>query len=332
MRIQDYCDISNGSLLLRAPLRQFIRGELITDNQKMLVQLTMLDRAGQSNVPLTILGEKGSGKNYIAKYAHSVSTRSNAPFIKTNCAYFPCERMELELFGPSTGGGPGILNRAAGGSLYIENVDRLSSSVQYRLIEHIQATERNDCNTRFMICLQDQSLENRQHALIEQMTDYFDSMIFEIPPLRKRPEDILLLTFQQLQSLKQNYHIIRTISPTVMSALLSYEWPMNIRQLTHTVERMALMNDETLIDSVPLLQKCLSTHKQLQITDLEASYPPKEKSLKELVQDYEMLVINQYIDRYGSIRKAATALKSSSSTLSRKITEYYASSHNQPKE
>jgi len=324
MRIQDYCDISNGSLSLRVPLQQFIRGELITDNQEMLRQLTMLDRAGQGNVPLTILGEKGSGKNFIAKYAHSVSTRSKAPFIKTNCAYYPCERMEIELFGSGTGGNSGILNRAASGSLYIENIDRLSSSVQYRLIEHIQATEESKNNTRYMICLQDQSLENRQHGLIEQMTYYFDAMVFDIPPLRKRPEDILLLTFQQLQSIRQNYHIIRTISPSVMSALLSYEWPMNIRQLTHTVERMALLNDETLIDSVSLLQKCLSTHKQLQTADIEASYPPEEKSLRELVQDYEMLVINQYIDRYGSIRKAAVALQSSSSTLSRKITEYYA--------
>lgn len=324
MRIQDYCDITEGALQLRAPLQQFVRGNLITDNQEMLRQLALLERAGQGNVPLTILGEKGSGKSFIAQYAHTVSSRSDGPFIKTNCAYYHGERMELEIFGSGTGGNPGLLSRAAGGSFYIENVDRLPGFVQYRLIEHIHTTEGKKQDTRFMICLQDSSQEKLEHGLIEQMSYYFNTMLFDIPPLRKRPEDILLLTFQQLQKIKQEYHIVRQISPTVMSAMLSYEWPTNIRQLTHIVERLALLSDETLLDSVPLLQKCLSTQKQLKIADIEASFPSESKSLKEIVQDYEMLVINQYIERCGSLRKAAIALKSSSSTLSRKITEYYA--------
>lgn len=331
MHIQDYCDIAEGALLLRAPLQQFIRGNLITDNREMLRQLTMLERSGQGNIPLTILGEKGSGKNFIAQYAHTVSARSNAPFIKTNCAYYPGERMELELFGSGTHGNPGLLNRATGGSLYIENIDRLPSAVQYQLIEHIHTTEGKKHDIRFMICLQDQSPENRESGLIEQMGYYFNTMLFDIPPLRRRPEDILLLTFQQLQKIKQDYHIVRQISPAVMSAMLSYEWPTNIRQLNHTVERLALLSDETLLDSVPLLQKCLSTQKQLQTPDIETSFPSEAKSLKEIVQDYEMLVINQYIERCGSIRKAAIALKSSSSTLSRKITEYYAPSDKENK-
>lgn len=328
MRIHDYCDVMEGALQMRVPFQQFIRGNIITDNREMLRQLAMLERSGQGNIPLTILGEKGSGKNFIAQYAHTVSSRSNASFIKTNCAYYPGERMELEIFGSGTGGNPGLLNRAAGGSFYIENVDRLPGFVQYRLIEHIHATEGKKHDTRFMICLQDQSQENREHGLIEQMAYYFNTMLFDIPPLRRRPEDILLLTFQQLQKIKQDYHIVRQISPAVMSAMLSYEWPSNIRQLTHTVERLALLSDDTLLDSVPLLQKCLSTQKQLKTADIETSFPPESKSLKEIVQDYEMLVINQYIERCGSIRKAAVALKSSSSTLSRKVTEYYAQQPN----
>lgn len=318
MRIQDYCDVAGGALQLRTPLRQFTRGEIVTDNREMLRQLELLERAGQGNVPLTILGEKGTGKDVIAQYAHRVSRRSGAPFIKTNCAYLPQERMQMELFGSASPSDRGLLSQASGGSFYIENVDMMPAYVQYKLMEHIRATQGKPGDVRYIICLRN----SREQGLSEQILDYFNTMVFEIPPLRMRPEDILLLTLQQLQKVREEYHIERAISPEVMSTMLSCSWPANVRQLTLTVERMAFLSDNRVMDSVALFNRCLTGNRQLQSTESAEPRPPVAKSLKQIVQDYEFMIINQYIERCGSLRKAAAALQSSPATLSRKITEY----------
>ena len=317
MKIQDYCDTVAGSLQLRVPLRLFCRGGIVTDAREMNRQLAMLERAGQATVPLTIRGEKGSGKDRIAQYAHDLSRRRRAPLVKTNCAYLTEEQMYIELFGTAARADLGLLHRAAGGSLYIENADLMPAFVQYQLMNHIQRQEAND--VRFMICLQQQG---QSSGLCEQMSYHFSSLVFDIPPLRQRPQDILLLAFQQLQQLWQEYGLERTLGPAVMSAMLSYEWPSNTRQLTHTIERMAFMSDDRLMDSVHLLQRCLSPTEQVKPLSEEIAAPPDSRSLKQMVQDYEIMVIHQYIEQYGRLRKAAAVLKSSPATLSRKITEY----------
>lgn len=320
MRIQDYCDTVNGALHLRTPLQQFCRGEIVTDDSEMLRQLDMLERAGQGNVPLMIRGEKGSGKDRIAQHAHQVSFRHRRPLVKTNCAYLTEEQMYIELFGTTARPDLGLLHRAAGGSLYIENADLMPAYIQYQLMNHIRQQPSEASAARLMICLQGQG--QRDGALCEQMADYFSSMVFDIPPLRKRPQDILLLTFQQLHQIWMEYRLERTLGPGVMSALLAYEWPSNTRQLTHTIERMAFMSDDTLMDSVHLLHRCLSNDQRVKSLSEEVAPPPESRSLKQMVQDYEIMIINQYIERHGSLRKAAAALHSSPATLSRKITEY----------
>lgn len=320
MKIQDYCDTVEGALKLKVPLRTFSRGSIVTDDDDMKRQLDLLVRCGQGRVPLTICGEKGSGKDSIARYAHEVSSRSGVPLIKINCSYLTAEQQYIKLFGPAANRSLGLLHRAAGGSLYIENADRMPTHLQYQLTEFIQADSAEENRIRFMICIQDQDSTNP--CLSEEMASYFNTMVFDIPPLRKRPQDILLLSFQQLQYIRQEYRLERTLSPEIMSAMLAYEWPGNTRQLTHTIERMAILSDDTLIESIQLLHRCLTPGQQQRTSLLSAPPPPETRSLKQIVADYEIMVINQAIEQHGSIRKAATALKTSHATLSRKITEY----------
>ena len=179
---------------------------------------------------------------------------------------------------------------------------------------------------RYMICLSDPDAFQRSHVLIGQLVDHFSSLIFNILPLRERPEDILLITMQQLRLIYEQYRVERTVSPRLMSAILACDWPGNIRQLDKTINRMAFMSDNTLMDSVQLLQACLSSQSQLKQLQPAPEELPKSKTLKELVLDYEVMVINQYVEQYGSLRKAAAALDVSHSVLSNKLSRYYASS------
>ena len=121
-------------------------------------------------------------------------------------------------------------------------------------INHI-AKQPNDI--RFITCLQD---SGREHGLIEQLMYYFNSMTFSIPPLRQRQADILLLTIQQLRFIYDEYRVERAVSPKVMTAMLAYDWPGNIRQLTKVIDRMAFMSDTTLMDSISQFESCLSAH------------------------------------------------------------------------
>lgn len=321
MKIQDYCDTVDGALRLKTPLSTFCRGNIVTDDDDMKRQLDLLVRCGQGRVPLTICGEKGSGKDRIAQYAHEVSVRNGVPLIKMNCAYLTAEQQFVNLFGPAANKALGLLSRAAGGSLYIENVDLMPVHLQYQLVDFIRANIAEEKSIRFMVCFKEQAALHS--GLSEEMASYFNTMVFDIPPLRKRPQDVLLLTFQQLQTIRQEYRLERKLSPEVMSAMLTYDWPGNARQLAHAIERMAILSDDMLIDSVHLLHRCIAPEQQQRRQSTATTIAPESRSLKRIVQDYEFMIIQQSIEQHGSIRKAAAALKTSHATLSRKITEYH---------
>ena len=114
------------------------------------------------------------------------------------------------------------------------------------------------------------------------------------------------------------------LSGEAFSRLLSYDWPGNIRQLIKVIDRMAFMADDTLMDSISQLRSCIAANKQfLHAHTTEQAVQPA-KTLKEMVTEYEIRIINQYIERYGSQRKAAAALGISHSALSIKLTKHYA--------
>lgn len=321
MRIEDFCDIVDGALVLREKLQDHVRQNILTCDPAMNRQLDILDRLGAANIPLTIRGETGCGKDRIAQYAHAVSARKNAPFLKINCAYLPEVQISYELFG--NGSTPGLLQKADGGSLYIENIDLLSPQTQYQLMNRITTADSVRPDIRYMICLSPPAASGQGHGLIEQLVYYFNSMTFTVPPLRERPADILLLTMQQLRYIYDEYRVERTIGPRLMTAILAQDWPGNIRELTKVIDRMAFMSDTTLMDSVQLLQSCLSSHKQFHQLQTSAEQQPQAKTLKELVSDYEIMIIQQYIERYGSLRKAASVLGISHSALSSKLSKHH---------
>ena len=324
MRIEDYCILTPDGLVLKEGLQRFRRHNVLTDHPPMKPQLEMLDRMSTTPLPLTLVVEKGSGKDMVSQYAHEVSNRSNQQLSHIDCAYLTSEQIGLELFGSAATRSEGVLKHSAGGTLYIENADLMPPQMQYRLIEHITSPEGAALDVRYIIGLK-QALQDSQ-GLIDPFLFYFGSSVFDIPPLRERPEDILLLSQPQLLKIKEEYFIERTFSPEVMTAMLSYDWPGNIRQLINTVDRMAFFSDTKLIHSVSIFHNSLSEDPQYGMPKPSTAPLPTSKSLKELTLEYEVLIINQYIEEYGSLRKAAAALKSSPSVLSSKLTKYYVSS------
>jgi len=320
MYIEDYCHLINGGLVLKDKFSSFTRENILTDNTIMNQQLDMLDHSRTAVFPLIISGEKGCGKDMIAKYACQMSDRSGENFLKINCAYMTDEHISRELFGSKTNSFSSLLRRACGGTLYIENAHLLSVQMQSRLNDYLSSDEGQEANIRLFTGTD--NTEEYESLLIDSLIYNFSAKIFDIPPLRQRPEDILLLSMQQLSQIKQEYQIERILSPNVMEAILSYEWPGNIRQLINTIDRMAFFSNSTLIDSVSVLHNSLSSTSRFYEPKQSPVISLKDKSLKELTLEYEVMVINQYIEEYGSLRKAAVALKTSPSVLSSKITKF----------
>ena len=324
MYIEQYCHLEKGGLVPETKLHDYLHHEILTDNSVMKRQLDMLDHCGSSDKPLIICGEKGCGKGMIAQYAHMSSARRTKPLLKINCAYMTDEQIVLKLFGSRNRTSESLLTQASGATLYVENVNLMSQHAQSKLITYITSEEGSKTDIRYFFGIDKAS--STTPMLTEAMMLHFDTLFFDIPPLRQRPEDILLLTLQQLQKIKQEYQIERLLSPGVMEAVLSYEWPGNIRQLINTIDRMAFFSNTTLIDSVSVFQSSLSSNSQF-YTPKQVSIPcQSSKSLKELTLEYEVMIINQYIEEYGSLRKAAAALQTSPSVLSSKITKYNTSS------
>lgn len=329
MKIEDFCDITGGRLVFRGSLQPYIRGDIISCDPELNQLLDKLVQLGNADIPIMLRGESGCGKDLVARYAHDVSCRAQKPFLKINCAFLPEREATNELFG--TGGKSGLLQQAAGGSLYIENINYLSVQTQYRFQQHIQSSAGTPNEIRYMISLHPAAESKQEKCLIEPLLYHFSSMPIIIPPLRERPADILLITLQQLSFIHEHYGVERAVGPRVMEAMLDYDWPGNTRQLISVIEQMAFMSANTRMDSIQLLQSCLSTHKQFHRFQANADQQLTTKSLKEMVLDYEIMIINQHIEQYGSLRKAATALKVSQSTLSSKLSKHYASSSKKEK-
>ena len=190
-------------------------------------------------------------------------------------------------------------------SIYRQLLDHAQSTPDPDLLNFITSEEGIALNIRYFVGLDSADTENT--SLTEPFALHFNALTFDIPPLKERPEDILLLSLQQLMKIREEYGLERQFSPHVMEAILAYDWPGNIRQLINTIDRMAFFCDTTLINSVTLLRNSLSTTRQRDLTRLTPEPLSKTKSLKELSLEYEVMIINKYMEEYGSLRKAVSA-------------------------
>jgi len=208
----------------------------------------LLANVATSDAPAFIFGESGTGKELAAKAIHLHSARKNQPYIQVNCAALNEAVLESELFGHVKGAFTGAYqNRqgrfeaAQGGDIFLDEIGELPQSIQVKLLRVLEekVIERVGDNRPVPVNVRIITATNRNlKALVEKgvfRNDLYyriNVLPIELPPLRKRPEDIPLLAesfFRHLQ-LKSNKPILG-ISPEAMRALVSYPWPGNVREL-----------------------------------------------------------------------------------------------------
>jgi two-component system response regulator PilR (NtrC family) len=223
---------------------------------------------GESTVLIT--GESGTGKELVARAIHEASHRKEKPFVSINCSAFPETLLESELFGYMKGAftgavtnKKGLLESAAGGSIFLDEIADMTPAMQVKLLRVLQerqlrplgGTEEVRVDVRVIAATnQDLQMLIRQGQFREDLYYRIAVINIHLPPLRERAEDIGLLASYFLRDFADKAgKNIEDISPEAMRCLKSYSWPGNVRQLENTIERaVALETTQSIrLDRLP---------------------------------------------------------------------------------
>jgi len=244
---------------LRGQLRERHEpGRLVGTSASFRAAFALLSKAASSPINVLLLGETGVGKEVFARWLHENSDRREQPFIAVNCAAIPHDLIESELFGVQKGAytgaqqsRPGRFERADGGTLFLDELGELSLAAQVKLLRVLQTGELErlgDERTRKVnVRLVAATNVNLQQAIAEgrfRSDLYYRLATYPvtIPPLRDRKADIPLLVASMLEKYAPRYHkTLDGLTDRAMQALMSYEWPGNIRELENLVERGVLL-------------------------------------------------------------------------------------------
>jgi DNA-binding NtrC family response regulator len=222
-------------------------------------------KASQAQVSVLITGETGTGKDVLAKYIHKQGPRSNKPYIAINCAAIQNTVLESELFGYEAGAFTGadrrkhgLMEVADGGILFLDEISSMPLDIQAKLLRAIEehAFRRVGGTNLISVDVQIVAASNRNLKEMIQNGEFRQDLYFrlkvvdlDVPPLRERKADIpeLVGFFIREINMKQGVNV-EDITGRAMEKLIRYDWPGNIRELRHAIERAILFCDGRIID------------------------------------------------------------------------------------
>ncbi len=237
---------------------------IITADPKMQSICRILEKVARADVTCTALGESGTGKEVLTRAIHNLSDRRHNRFVAINCAAVPETIMESELFGYEKGAftganklTPGKIEHAHSGTLFLDEIGdmplnlqaKLLRFLQERVIERLGGREEIPVDVR-VLCATNKNLETMigEGTFREDLYYRISEMVIEIPPLRERIGDKVLLArhFLKRYTAGNNQHITG-FSPDALNAIDNFNWPGNIRELENKIKRAIIMADDKLI-------------------------------------------------------------------------------------
>lgn len=300
-----------------------------------------IDSAAGSKASIFITGESGTGKEVCAEAIHSVSNRSEQPFIALNCAAIPKDLIESELFGHVKGAftgastdRKGAAELADGGTLFLDELCEMELDLQTKLLRFIQtgtfqkvgSSKLSRVDVRFVCATNKDPWQEVQKGRFREDLYYRLYVIpLHLPPLRERGDDIVEIGYSLLgfMSIEEN-KAFNKFSPEVLRRFIAYPWPGNVRQLQNVIRNIVVLNqgEEVSLEMLP------SPLDSIEVAEHSASRveqfldPVSEESKDEIIPlaQIERRVIERAIELCdGSIPMAANKLDVSASTIYRKI-------------
>jgi formate hydrogenlyase transcriptional activator len=241
------------------------RFEQIIGNSPALESvLEQVEQVAPTDSTVLIQGETGTGKELIARAIHNLSARCGRPFIKLNCAAIPFDLLESELFGHEKGAFTGAIAQKIGrfeladkGTLFLDEVGDIPPGLQPKLLRVLQEQEfeRLGSTRTHQVDVRLVAATNRNLVEMVKRSEFRSDLYYRLnvfpvplPPLRERREDIPALVehFVEIYARRMDKQI-EDIPPETMSALVSYQWPGNIRELQNFIERSVILSSEKVL-------------------------------------------------------------------------------------
>ena len=239
-------------------------GDLVSRSPLMQRVFDVLPTIAASPSTVLVLGETGTGKELVARTIHALSPRRKGSFVAVNCGALPDTLLESELFGYKAGAftgahkdKPGRFALAKGGTLFLDEIGDVSLSVQVRLLRVLQervyeplgATRSETADVRIVVATnKDLSERMRAGEFREDLYYRVNVIRVELPPLRRRKEDIALLAGQFIERFNRLHgKSIEGLSPEALSLLMAHDWPGNVRELENAIERAFILCEGKLI-------------------------------------------------------------------------------------
>jgi two-component system response regulator AtoC len=314
--------------------------DLIFGCSRMMVPIrSIIDQVADTDVPILLRGESGTGKDLLAKVIAAHSHRANSPFVKVNCAAIPLELIESELFGYEKGAFTGAGERktgkfeaASGGTIYLDEVGEINPILQSKLLQVLQDGSFSPLGSDRDVQV-DMRVVSATNLDIEQAVNegrfrrdlYYRLKVVEIflPPLRQRVDDIPHIAEYFLEQFSRQYNRKpMNFSRKLLRLMFNYQWPGNVRELENMIKRVVIFGDETPAISEISAKKRVGLSSDpggmISIDDVQEL----KAFEKEAARRAERLIIEKVLAKTGWNRvKTASYLKISYKSLLTKIKE-----------
>jgi two-component system response regulator HydG len=304
----------------------------IGKSRRFVELLKLAEQVAPTGSTVLIQGESGTGKEVIARYIHNLSNRADGPFLSINCGALPETLLESELFGHVKGSftgavrdKQGLFAAARGGTFFMDEVGEMPPSLQIKLLRVLQerevipvgATEAIPVDVRIIAATnRDLEEEVRRGNFRADLFYRLNVIALELPALRERKEDLLLLMESFLQDLASERDAQpKALSGDAMDAVMVYDWPGNVRELQNALEHAVVLTRSELIEPSALPERITRRRKEPLVADRAQPNP----ALDVIERAYIMWVLQA---EGGNKTRAAEVLGIDPSTLYRKLSRY----------
>ena len=313
---------------LRKELHQsYTFEDIISQNHQMQNLFDILPNIAESNTTVLIVGESGTGKEIFARAIHNIGPRKDKPFVAVNCGALPDTLLESELFGYKAGAftdakkdKPGRFALAEGGTIFLDEIGDISAALQVRLLRVLQERTYEPLGAISSVKADVRIIAATNKNLEKQVKDekFRDDLYYRVnvvklslPPLRDKKEDIPLLVDRFISRFNRLHNKnIGGVTDEVLTILLGYDYPGNIRELENIIEHCFVLCQDEIIEAKHLPA---SVHPTLKMDKIESSRPATIKQM-------EVILINQALRRNkGNKTVTAKELGIDKSTLFRKM-------------
>jgi transcriptional regulator with PAS, ATPase and Fis domain len=306
-------------------LNNALSNPLIGNSARMRIVRALIARLANSNSTVLITGESGTGKELAARAIHELSPWHNGCFVPVNCGAIPEELLESELFGHVRGAFTGAVNArqgrfqfAHGGTLFLDEIVEMSAKLQVKLLRVLQERQFEPVGSDSPVQVdvrvvaatnRDLRVAVRERKFREDLFYRLNVLPLELPPLRERDADVVLLIrhFLALHARRKGKTAIQ-VNEDAIAIMERYSWPGNVREVENLVERLVVLNEDGIVRPTELPDYVIHNATPQHQTTAQVSLPSDGVDLDRFLEKIENGFIQQALERSRGNKTLAAEL------------------------